>query len=108
MSAQDIAQNTATAQLREFMQMHGLSRGRMARILETKSSTFDKWLDRGTKPPGCLGRLLTILVKSEEARIEAGVHERPKLAPRGKPFELGNEFRFAKDVGVRRTPEVAE
>jgi hypothetical protein len=108
MDAEDKAQNTITAQLRELMQMHGLSRSRTADVFNTKLPTLDHWLDQGTKPPGCLGVLLHILAVSEEARIEIGIHDRPKLAPRGRPFKRGNEFRFAKGVGSRRAAGVAE
>jgi len=103
MDAEDKALNTITAQLRELMQTHGLSRSRTAQILGTKLPTLDHWLDQGTKPPGCLGILLNILAVNEEALIQVGVHERPKLAPRGKPFKRGNAFRFAKGIGARRT-----
>ena len=102
MSTQNEAQNTITAQLRELMQMHGLSRSRTADVFNTKLPTLDHWLDQGTKPPSCLGVLLRILAVSEEARIEIGIHDRPKLAPRGKPFKRGNPFRFAKGIAVKR------
>jgi hypothetical protein len=91
---------TIPERIRSIMAQHGLSCTRFAAIIQTPAKTVEKWLAGSLKPPKCMAALLDVLEQSEEARQLLGVHKpKPKAkAPRGRPFEPGNPWRFGGKV----------
>lgn len=78
------------------MGRHDLSRAQMADVIRTPQRTLNNWLDDGRKPPACMSPLMDLLEASREVRIFLSVEDQPKPAPRGRPFERGNPWRFAR------------
>ena len=90
------AQNTLTAaeRLRHFMTEHGLGRRDLASIMRTAPRTLDYWLDGHAEPPGLVSAVLDLLEECSSARRVLGVHAAKPGAPRGRPFQKGNELRI--------------
>lgn len=94
--AQEQALNRVSVQdrLRAIMREYDLSREQLATVLNTPIDTLKGWLDKDRPPPRCLEVLLNLIEQRAQVRTWVGIHKRPALEVRGRPFKRGNPYRF--------------
>jgi hypothetical protein len=83
-----------TAILAARLQVLGITKANFAAIVGVSERTVGNWSAGRTKMNAAADLLLEQIEASADLRCKLGIGEKVKGAPRGKPFEPGNPYRF--------------